>query len=160
LSDIPPKEGDMGASEKGIEGKPTLDRVGAPLLISLFALFAFLFGLSYLAQGVSTLIAIPSGRYSLFVFLIQMALIFFELLFGVASIIIGAGLFLRKDWARTAWLIFVIFTLLVGLHLTAVQFFAGYSRLAGVYGWIGFLFFVAFISWAYLPKPPIKARFH
>ena len=89
-----------------------------------------------------------------------MALIFFELLFGVASIIIGAGLFFRKEWARTAWLGFGIFTLLVGLHLTALQLFAGYSGLAEVYGWIGFVFFVATISWAYLSKPPIKARFH
>jgi len=150
----------MGASEKGIEGKPTLDRVGAPLLISLFAFFALLFGLSYLRQGVSKLIAIPSGRYSFLTMQIQLALIFFDLLFGVASIVIGAGLFLRKEWARKAWLVFVIITLLVGLHLTAMQFFAGYSGLARVYGWIGLLIFVSTISLVYLSKAPIKARFH
>jgi hypothetical protein len=150
----------MEASEKGIEGETTLDRVGAPLLISLFVLFALLFGLSHLDQGVSTLIAFSSGRYSILVFFTQLALTFFELLFGVASIIIAAGLFFRKEWARKAWLVFVILTLLVGLHLTALQFFAGYPSMAGVYGWIGFLFFVCTISWVYLSKPPIKARFH
>ena|SRR5258705_9082448 len=150
----------MGASEKGIEGKPTPDRVGAPLLTSLFALFALLFGLSYLGQGVATLMAMSSGRYTFFIFQIQLALTFFELLFGVASIVIGAGLFFRKEWARKAWLVLMILTLLVGLHLTAIQFFAGYSGLAGVYDWIGFLIFVSAISWVYLSKAPIKARFH
>lgn len=150
----------MGASEKGIEGKPTLDRVGAPLLIGLFALFAFLYGLVCLAQGVSNLIAIPSGRYSFFILQIQLAVIFFDLLSGVASILIGAGLFFRKEWARKAWLAFSILTLLVGLHLTAIQFFAGYSGMARVYGRIAFLIFVSTISWAYLSKAPIKARFH
>ncbi len=150
----------MGASEKAIEEKPNLDRVEAPLLISLFALLALMFGLSYLGQGISTLIAIPSGRYRFFILLIQLALTFFELLFGVASIVIGAGLFFRKEWARKAWLVFVLLTLLVGLYLTAMQFFAGYSGLARVYGWIALLIFVPTISWVYLSKAPIKARYH
>jgi hypothetical protein len=150
----------MEASENGIEGKPALHREGAPLLINLFALYALLFGLSYLSQGMSTLIAIPSGRYRFFILLMQLALTYFELLFGVASIVISAGLFFRKEWARKAWLVFVILTLLVGLYLTAIQFFAGYTGLAGVYGWIGLLIFVSTISWVYLSKAPIKARFH
>jgi hypothetical protein len=150
----------MGASEKGVEGKPTLDRVGVPLLISLFALIALLFGLSYLGQGVSILIAIPSGRYRFFILLIELALTFFDLLFGVASIVIGAGLFFRKGWARKAWLVFMILTVVVGLHLTAIQFFAGYSGLAAVYDWIGLLIFVSAISWVYLSKAAIRARFH
>jgi len=119
-----------------------------------------MFGLSYLGQGISTLIAIPSGRYRFFILLIQLALTFFELLFGVASIVIGAGLFFRKEWARKAWLVFVLLTLLVGLYLTAMQFFAGYSGLARVYGWIALLIFVPTISWVYLSKAPIKARYH
>ncbi|MGH9874448.1 MAG: hypothetical protein ACRD9S_18490 [Pyrinomonadaceae bacterium] len=150
----------MEASEKGIEERTALDRVGAPLLTSLFALFALLFGLSYLSQGVSTLMAIASRRYSFFILLTQLALTFFELLFGVASIVIGAGLFFRKEWARKAWLVFVILTLLVGLYLTAMQFLAGYSGLARVYGWIGLLILVSAISWVYLSKARIKARFH
>jgi hypothetical protein len=153
----------MGATEKGVERNPTLDRVGAALLISLFVLFAFLFGLGYLAQGVSKLIAMPSVDDSFFVFLIEIARIFFYLLFGVAAIIIGAGLFFRREWARMAWLVVVILTLLVGLLLAALQFFAGYTNSAGIYGWIGwigFLFFAASISWVYLSKAAIKTRFH
>ena len=138
------------------------------LLTRLFALFAFLFGLPYLTQGlyrliafdVSGLIAFDSGQRNFFLLQIQLAIILFDLLIGGASIFIGAGLFFRKEWARKAWLIFVIITLLVGLHLTAMQFFAGYSGLARVYGWIGLLIFVSTISLVYLSKAPIKARFH
>ncbi len=113
-----------------------------------------------MGQGVSILIAIPSGRYSFFILLIELALTFFDLLFGVASIVIGAGLFFRKEWARKAWLVFMILTVVVGLHLTAIQFLAGYSGLAAVYDWIGLLTFVSAISWVYLSKAAIRARFH
>lgn len=132
---------------------------GASLFIRLFALIALLVGLSYVSRGVWTLIAIPSGGYSFFVLLTQLARIFFDLLFGVASILIGAGLFFRKEWARNAWLVFLILTLLVELHMTVIQFFAGYSGLAQVYRGIGMLVSLSAISWLYLTKAPIKARF-
>ena len=150
----------MGDFKKVVEAGSARDRVGAPLLISLFALVALMLGLSYLRQGMSTLIAIPSGQYRFFTLLIQLALTFFELLFGVASIVIAAGLFFRKEWARKAWLVFVLLTLLVGLYLTAIQFFAAYSGLAGVYVWIGLLILISAISWLYLFKVSTKARFH
>ncbi len=150
----------MGASEKAAEGKSVPDRLGAPLLISLFAMFALLFALSYLAQGASTLIAIISTRYDFFTLLTQMALTGVDLLFGVSSLVVAAGLFFHKEWARKAWLVFVILTVLVGIHLTVMQILAGYSGMARVYGWIVFLVFVAGISWAYLPRTAIKSRFN
>jgi hypothetical protein len=149
----------MGTSEPGAEGEPNLGRIGSTFVIRLFAVFALMFGLAYLGEGISTLIVIPSGRYSSFVLLIQLALTFSDLVFGMASIVIGAGLFFRKEWARKAWLVLVILTLVAGLHLTAMQILADYSNLGRVYGWIGLLIFVSAISWAYLTKAPIKASF-
>ena len=148
----------MGTFERGAEGKPTL-RVGSTFVISLFAVFALMFGLAQLVEGISTLIAIPSGRYSSFVLLIQLALTFSNLLFGVASLVIGVGLFFRKEWARKAWLVLSILTLVTALHLTAMQILADYTNLGRVFGWIGLLIFVSAISLVYLTKAPIKASF-
>ena len=134
----------------------------------LFALFAFLFGLPYLTQGlyrliafdVSGLIALNARQRNFFLLQIQLAIILFDLLIGGTSIFIGAGLFLRKEWARKAWLVFLALTVLVHFFMTGIQFFAGYSIRAGGYLWIGLVIFVSIISWAYLSKATIKARFH
>ncbi len=133
---------------------------GQLLLIRLFALVAFLFGLLHLGDGLLSLITTLSGRHSFFILQIQLAILFFDLLFGVGSLVIAVGLFLRKELAREAWLVFLILMLLVWLHLTAMKFFAGYSGLGGIYRWIGMLVLVSIISWAYLSKAAIKARFH
>ena len=149
----------METSEPGAEGKPTLGRVGSTFVISLFAVFALMFGLAYLGEGISRLIATSSESYSSFILLIQLALTFSNLLFGVASLVIGVGLFFRKEWARKAWLVLSILTLVTALHLTAMQILADYSDLGRVYGWIGLLIFVSAISWVYLTKATIKASF-
>jgi hypothetical protein len=89
-----------------------------------------------------------------------MAILFFDLLFGVASLVIAVGLFLRKELARKTWLVFLILMPLVWTHLTVIKFFAGYSGLRGVYRSIGIFVLVSIISWAYLSKAAIKARFN
>lgn len=129
------------------------------MLIKLFALVAFLFGLLHLGDGLSSLLTTLSGRYSFFILQIQLAILFFDLIFGVASIVIAVGLFLRKELARESWLVFLLLMLLVWLHMTAIKFFAGYSGLGQIYRWIGMLVLVSIISWAYLSKAVVKARF-
>jgi len=134
---------------------------GGSLLIRLFALFAFLFGLAYLTDGVNVLITLAPRRYSFFILQVELAIIFFDLLIGGASISIGVGLFFRKEWARKAWLVFLILTLLVHFFMTAVQFSTGYSiAVARTCVWIGTVIFVSVISLAYLSKAPVKAGFN
>jgi len=129
-------------------------------LIRLFALFAFLFGLPYLTQGVFQLLAFDSAPHSFFILNTQLAIIFYDFLIGAASIVIGAGLFFHKEWARKAWLAFLLLTLLVHFFMTGIQLFAGYPHSAGLYRWIVIVVFVSIISWVYLAKARIRARFH
>jgi hypothetical protein len=129
-------------------------------VIRLLALIAFLLGLAYLTQGVSRLVTFQSGRYSFLILQIQLAIIFYDLLIGGASIFIAVGLFFLKEWARKAWLVFLVLTLLVHFLMTATQFFAGYSALGAVYKWIGIVISISIISWVYLSKAPVKAGFH
>jgi hypothetical protein len=133
---------------------------GASPLIRVFALFAFLFGLAYLAEGVPRLIAFAPGRDSFLILQVQLAIILLDLLIGVASIFIGVGLAFRKEWARKAWLILLILTLLVHFFMTATQFFARYSGLTTVYEWIGMVIFVSLISLIYLSKADVRAGFN
>src|SRR5947207_15613501 len=142
----------MESSEKGIEGRPTLDRAGAPLVIRMFALFAVLFGLPYLTQGVNWLLAVDAEQYRSFIVQIQLATIFLDFLLGAATIFIGVGLFFYKEWARKAWLVFLILTLLVHFQVMVLEFFAGYPAGVALYKWIGVVILVSIISWVYLSK--------
>ena len=127
-------------------------------MIRLFALVAGLFGLAYLTQAVVLSIAFASRRYSLFTFLIQLAFIYFDLLIGGLSIVFAAGLFLFKEWARKAWLVFLILTPLMHIFMTGIQFAAGYTGLS--YKWTAMVIFVSLISWTYLSKATVTADFH
>ena len=129
-------------------------------MIRLFALVAGLLGLAYLIQAVVLLITFSPEWYGLFVFLIKLAAIWFDVLIGGVSIFIAAGLFFRKEWARKAWLMFLIVTPLVHFFMTATQFAAGYTGLAGLYKWTGMIIFISLISWTYLSKATVKANFH
>lgn len=128
------------------------------LVIRLFALVAGLLGLAYLIQAVVLLITFSPRWYGLFVFLIQLAAICYDVLIGGVSIFIAAGLFFRKEWARKAWLIFLIVTPLLHFFMTATQFAAGYTGL--LYKWTGMVIFISLISWTYLSKATVKANFH
>lgn len=101
-----------------------------------------------------------SARYGLFLFHFRLVIIILDLLVGLASIVIGAGLFFRKEWARKAWLAFLIVLLLVHFHMTIIQILADFSDMTALYKWIGVVVVVSLISWAYLTKARIKARFN
>jgi len=149
----------MSASEKGSVSEPAFTQVAPSLVIKLFGLFALLFGLAYSVEGVFTLMIASSRRYSFFITLLTLAVIIFDLLIGTGSMVIGVGLFFQKEWARKGWLIFLIFTLLVHFHMTIMQILAGYSSLGGLYAWIGIVVLISVLSWGYLSKTSIKARF-
>lgn len=146
--------------EKGSESEPAFTQVAPSLVIKLFGLFAWLFGIAYSVEGVYTLLIALSRRYSFSITLLKLAVIIFDLLIGTGAMVIGVGLFFQKEWARKGWLIFLIFTLLVHFQMTIMQVLAGYSNLGGLYAWIGMVVMISLISWAYLSKPSIKARFH
>jgi hypothetical protein len=149
----------MEAPEKEIEGTATTDRPVTPWLLRMFALVALLFGLLHLGDGLSELVKTLSRRHSIFIFQIQTITIFIDLVFGVALLVIAVGLFFLKIWARKAWLVLLVFMLVVWLHMTIMRYLAGYSGVSGIYPWIVILLLVSIVSWAYLTRKRIKALY-
>lgn len=146
----------MEAPEKEIEGTVAPDRAVTPWLLRLFALVALLFGLLHLGDGLSELLKTLSRRYPVFIFQIQTISIFIDLVFGMALLVIAVGLFFLKNWARKAWLVLLVFMLVVWLHLTIIKYLAGYSGVSGIYPWIVILLLVSIVSWTYLTRRRVK----
>ena len=144
----------MSASEAVIEGQPR------SFAIRMLGIFAFLVGIPYLIQGLSLLLLVSPRRVGFFIFQLQPAIIALDFVIGLASAVFGVGLFLHKEWARMAWLAFLLLTLFVHVNMTVLQLLAGFSHMEALYKWIGLVIFVTIISWAFLSKRSIKARFH
>ena len=148
----------MENCDNGIEINPPSDRAGSSLLIRLFGVFAILFGLPYLIQGVSAL-RVFSARFGLFLFHYQLVVIILDVLIGMASIVIGVGLAFRKEWARKAWLAFLIVTLLIHFFMTVLQILIGSSNMGWLFRWISIIVFITLLSFLFLSMKSTKARF-
>jgi hypothetical protein len=130
------------------------------IVIRMLGVFASLFGLPYLVEAVGLLIVPFDVRSSLFLFHLLVAIITLDFVVSMAAIVIGVGLFLHKEWARKAWLAYLVLLLFVHFNMTVIYVLAGFSRMTALYKWIAGVVFVSIISWAFLLKPSIKARFH
>ena len=150
----------LRASEEGIEPKPSADRAASSWLIRLIGFLVFLFGLPYIIQGVNLIISLDPERYSFFIIQIQMGLIGLDFLIGGGSLFIGIGLFFQKEWARKAWLVFLILLLLAHFFVIVLLTAVGNPAGPALYKWIGVVILVSIISWAYLSRAFVKASFH
>ena len=146
----------MRDSDKVNEAKPK------SFVIRLFGIFAFLFGLPYLIQGVTMLIVVfpQGGRLGSIRFQLLVSTIALDLVLGLAPTFIGVGLFMYKEWARKAWLAYLMLTLFVHLHMTVLQFLVRRVHMIELYKWIAVVVFVTILSWAYLSRSSSKASFH
>lgn len=141
----------MEASEKAIATKPK------SFVIRVFGIFASLIGVPYLIQARDMLIAgLPAS--SLFIPPLQLAILTLDFVLGMSAIIIAMGLFLHKEWARQTWLTYLLLLLFVHFNMTVIYLLAG--RRAALNRWIVVVVFVTVVSWAFLSKASIKARFH
>ena len=130
------------------------------MVIRMLGVFASLFGLPYLIQAVGLLTRSSSVRSELILFHLVLAIITIDVVFSMAAFVIGVGLFLHKEWARKLWLIYLVLLLLVDFNMTVIQLLGGFSRMTALYKWIAVVVLVSIISWAFLSKASIKARFH
>ena len=148
------RTGNISASENVIDGPPR------SIVIRMLGIFAFLFGLPYLIQGLTMVLLVSPRRVGFLMFQLQPAIIALDFVIGLASLVFGVGLFLHKEWARMGWLASLLLTLFVHLNMTVLQLLAGFSQMGALYNWIGLVIFVTIISWAFLSKRSIKAHFH
>ena len=150
----------MGAVEKESEAKKPHSSLASTFLIRTFGILAFMLGVPYLVQGVTALVALFSAsRFRLGAVLFQLSIIIFDLLIGLAALVIGVGLFLIKEWARKAWLAFLIVTLLIHFFMTILQMLIGSPNLGWLYRWISIIVFIALLSFLYFSKASTKTRF-
>ena len=141
----------MGASEKAIAAKPK------SFVIRVFGIFASLIGVPYLLQARDMLFAgLPAS--SLFTPPLQLAILTLDFALGMSAIIIAMGLFLHKEWARQTWLTYLLLLLFVHFNMKVIYLLAG--RTVGLNRWIAIVVFVTVVSWAFLSRASIKARFH
>lgn len=140
--------------------EPTIERKPKSLVIRMFGIVAFMFGVPYLVQGVAILNIFFFRQYSPLMFNLVVATIAFDLVLGIAAILVGIGLFFHKEWARQTWLVFLPLLLFVHLHMTVLQLLAGQSRMDFLYKWIALVIAISILSWAYLSKARTKSRFH
>ena len=130
------------------------------IVIRMLGVFASLLGLPYLIQAVGLLTRSSSVRSELILFHLLLAISTLDVVLSIAAIVIGVGLFLHKEWARKTWLVYLILLLFVHFNMTVMLLLGGYSRMTALYTWVAIVFVVSIISWAFLLKPSIKARFH
>lgn len=132
------------------------------MLVKVLALFAFLFGCAYLAQGVPWLVGFASGgfRRNVLVMAFQSAVVVLDFLIGGVSIFIGIGLFFYKEWARKGWLALMATVFLIHLIVIALTLLFGYVVGIFYFTWTGMVGLIAMISWTYLTKAPTRVRFH
>ena len=129
------------------------------MVIRMLGVFACLFGLPYLIQAVGLLTRSSSVRSELILFHLVLAIISLDVVLSISAIVIGVGLFLHKEWARIVWLAFLLLLLLVHFNMTVMLLIGGSSRMTALYMWIALVVLVSIISWAFLSKASIKARF-
>jgi len=130
------------------------------IVIRMLGIFASLFGLPYLIQAVGMLRVPFDVRSNLFLFHLFVATITLDFVLGMAAIVIGFGLFIHKEWARKTWLAYLVLLLFVHFNMTVIYLLAGFSGMTPLYKWIAVVVLVSIISWAFLLKASIRARFH
>jgi hypothetical protein len=126
----------------------------------LFGLFAVLFGAFYLSEGVPWLLRFASGatRHDLFWSHFQTAVVVFDFAIGGGSVLAGVGMLLRREWGRKAWLALLALDLLLHLIMLPANRAAGFD-VSKSYGWTGLVVLLAVVSWVFLTRPRVKARF-
>jgi len=126
----------------------------------LLGLFAILLGLSYATEGARWMFGFASGatNRSLAWAQYQVAVVILDFFIGAASVLSGTGLILLREWGRKCWLALLPLTLFLHAGAMFAQQLAGMD-VSRSYGWVGMVFALAVISWAYLTRPRVRARF-
>jgi hypothetical protein len=78
---------------------------------------------------------------------------------ALTSLLIGAGLFLAKSWARRAWLIASVVFLLFHVLWLWLLYLNHFYLASQVWNVIQ-TSVLALLSWVYLTRPAVKQRFH
>ena len=123
-------------------------------LIRLLGVVVIFYSMSYLLHALMQVVSSAQnpGRTELFKY------IPINLLIATVTFIIGIGLLLLKEWARTAWLVTGILLLL--LHALLLRlFYASGEDISNQLLNMVMIVLLVLISWMNLTKPSVKKYF-
>lgn len=123
-------------------------------LIRLLGVVVIFYSMSYLLHALMQVVSSAQhpGRTELFKY------IPINLLIGVVTFIIGIGLLLLKEWARSAWLVTGIVLLLIHALLLRLFYASGQDLTNQLLNMVMIVLLVL-ISWMKLTQPSIKQHF-
>ncbi|HTG86733.1 MAG TPA: hypothetical protein VL907_06855 [Pyrinomonadaceae bacterium] len=130
------------------------------MLVRAFGVLGVILGAAYLCEGVLLIrwVVRVGGRLSPSALLPKLSFITWDVLFGLCLIVAAVGLMLWKQWGRMMWLALLPALLLVHLAIITKGGLFGYVNESYLI-WTGMVAFVTALSWWYLNKTQIRARF-
>jgi hypothetical protein len=130
------------------------------MLVRAFGILGVILGAAYLKEGVLFIrwFAYGSRRLSSLDLLLKLSFITWDVLFGLCLIVAAVGLMLWKQWGRIMWLSVLPALFLVHLAIITKDGLFGYVNESYLI-WTGMVAFVTALSWWYLNKTQIRARF-
>ena len=130
------------------------------MLVKAFGILGVMLGAAYFWEGLLLIrwVVRVGGRLSTSDLLLKLSFITWDVLFGSCLIVAAVGLMLWKQWGRMMWLALLPALLLVHLAIIAKDGLFGYVS-ESYLTWTGMVAFVTVLSWWYLNKTQIRARF-
>ena len=131
------------------------------MLVRIFGLYGIILGAAYFNEGVAFIYLL---RFALSqqvneVFIRYLLFVTWDFLFGTSLIVAGIGLLLFREWARFMWL--GLMPALVVVHfgiIVYIEVFRGGVSNFYLF-WTVMVLAVAALSWWYMTKERIRARF-
>jgi len=123
--------------------------------VRLLAVVIIVYGLSYVQYGARQFLATLGQRPAEGVWYA----IATNLNIGIVTLVIGIGLLLLKEWARTLWLMCSLALFAIHVALFFVSYTLGDVPLLQVLN-VVMIVFLGLLSWTKLTRPEIKELFH
>ena len=130
------------------------------MLVRLFGLVGIILGAAYFNEGVqyAGLLRLVLMQEVREVFLTYVLFATWDFLFGSSLIVAGIGLLLLREWARLMWMGLV--PALVLFHLGIIAVGGSRGEVSSSYlAWTAMVVAIGALSWWYLTKERIRARF-
>lgn len=123
--------------------------------VRLLAVVIIVYGLSYLQYGLRQfLYAVEQGPTEGLWYTIAT-----NFNIGIVTLVIGIGLLMMKEWARTLWLMSSIALFAIHLAMFFFGYASGYLPTLQILN-VLMIMFLLLLSWAKLNRPEIKELFH
>jgi hypothetical protein len=131
------------------------------MLVRLFGIFGIILGAAYFNEGVRVIgiLQFAASQKLSGMFLTWLSFLAWDFLFGGSLIIAAIGVLLFKEWGRMMWL--GLMPALVLVHFGVIAFHQTFRNGSSkeYFLWTSMVVLSTALSWWYLTRPRIRARF-